>query len=465
MKIGMVAAEMAPLAKVGGLGDVVGALSAELAGLGHAVTVLLPAYASIRGGQLAGLADGAAEVFFDGMLRRVPLRRGRLGKVEVVLIDDPMVAGRGPYDDADARDEAYRYALLSRVAADWLAPRCDALQLHDHHAALTASMLVGRLRPATLLTIHNMAYQGIHAWKDLDAAALPVESRSRLDWYGRANALKGALISADAVNAVSPTYALEIRDTENGCGLQQFVRDRGDTLSGIVNGIDTRTWNPSNDPYIAAQYGPREMAGKDACRAALAREFSLANDPGRPLIGIVSRLTEQKGFDLLRPIMPEVTALADMAVLGQGDARIEASFRGDAGRHVGVHIGFDEGLAHRIIAGSDLVLMPSRFEPCGLIQLIAMRYGTLPVVRRTGGLADTVLDADEDGKDGFGFQFDRATPAALFSAIFRGLKAVQDGRGPALARRAMAVDVSWSRSAARYERLLQSLVAMRPAVT
>jgi starch synthase len=465
MKIGVVTAEMAPLAKVGGLGDVAGALSAELAARGHEVTVLLPAYATIRTDQLAGLALETATVFFDGMERRVPLRRGRLGKLEVILLDDPLVAGRGPYDDADARDEAYRYALLSRVAADWLAPRCDLLQLHDHHAALAASMLVGRPRPAVLLTVHNMAFQGIHAWPHLDAAHLPAESRNRLDWYGRANSLKGALISADAVNAVSPTYAHEIRETEHGCGLQQFVRDRGDSLTGIVNGIDTRVWNPANDPYLAAQYGPREMAGKEACRAALMRELALpAEGPRRPLIGIVSRLTEQKGFDLLRPIMPEVTALADLAVLGQGDTRIEAGFRAASGRHVGVRIGFDEGLAHRVVAGSDLVLMPSRFEPCGLIQLIAMRYGTLPVVRRTGGLADTVVDADEHPDTGWGFQFDRPTPAALFSAIFRGLKAVQDGRGPLLARRGMAVDVSWSQSAGRYEALMAGIVAERPRV-
>ncbi len=464
MKIGVVTAEMAPLAKVGGLGDVASALSAELAARGHEVTVLLPGYSSMRIDQLAGFQDDAASVFFDGMQRRVPLRRGRIGKLHVVLIDDPLVAGRGPYDDADARDEAYRYALLSRVAADWLAPRCDVLQLHDHHAALTASMLLGRNGPPVLLTIHNMAYQGIHAWKDLAAAHLPTESRDRLDWYGRANSLKGALISADAVVAVSPTYAHEIRDTEHGCGLQTQVRDRGDTLHGIVNGIDTRTWNPANDPYLAAQYGDRELAGKDACRTALLREMSLVQDARRPLIGIVSRLTEQKGFDLLRAIMPEVTALADLAVLGQGDARIEASFRAVSGRHVGVRIGFDEGLAHRIMAGCDLVLMPSRFEPCGLIQLIGMHYGTLPVVRRTGGLADTVIDADEHPDTGFGFQFDRPTPAALFSAIFRGLKAVQDGRAPALMRRGMAVDVSWSQSAGRYESLMTELVAGRAAV-
>jgi starch synthase len=321
-------------------------------------------------------------------------------------------------------------------------------------------MLAGRQRPATLLTIHNIAYQGIHAWEHVAAGALPASSRSDLEWYGRANAIRGAIRGADAVNAVSPTYAREIRDTDLGCGLETDLLERSGRLSGILNGIDTGTWNPADDPHIAAHYGVRELAGKRACRAALVDELGLAESE-RPLLGIVSRLTEQKGLDLLRPIMPEVTALADLVILGTGDPRLEAAFRAEAGRHVGVRIGFDEGLAHRIEAGADLFVMPSRFEPCGLNQMISMRYGTLPVVRRTGGLADTVVDADAEPERGFGFVFEEPTPAALYSALFRGLKAIGDGRGPALARRAMQVDVSWNASAARYEALMASLVGER----
>ncbi len=461
MKIGVVAAEMAPLAKVGGLGDVSAALSAELAARGHSVRVLMPGYASIRRGVLGTLESGTAEVEFEGARRVVPLRHGTLGKVAVTLVDDALVAGRGPYDYADSRDEAYRYALLCRVAADWLAPRCDVLQLHDHHAALTVPMLLDRERPATLLTVHNVSYQGIHEWQHLSGAGLPAGAFGLLDWYGRANAIKAAIIGADAVNAVSPTYARELRETENGCGLQPFLLARGEALSGILNGIDTQVWNPATDPHIAAHFSRAEMTGKQACRTALAREMGLAPDARRPIVGIVGRLTDQKGLDLLRPVMPEVTALADLVVLGTGDPRLEAALRAEAGRHVGVRIGFDDPLAHRIEAGSDLFLMPSRFEPCGLNQMISMRYGTLPVVRRTGGLADTVVDADEDGAHGFGFVFERLSPAALFGALFRALKAIHDGRGPALAQRAMAIDVSWSSSAARYERLMTSLVAAR----
>lgn len=461
MRIGCVAAEMTPLAKVGGLGDVVAALSAELAARGHEVTVLMPLYGGMSLERVELEADERALVRFDGVPREVPLRRGRFGRVELVLLADPLVGGRGPYDYTDPRDEAYRYSLLCRVAADWLAPRCDLLQLHDHHASLVVPMLLGRPRPATLLTIHNVAFQGIHSWDHLAAAGLPDVAHPLLDWYGRGNALKAAIIGADAVVAVSPTYAQEIRETELGCGMQPFLVDKGPRLTGILNGIDTSTWNPATDPLLPARYGPDDLSGKRRCRTALLSEMGLRTSPDRPLVGIVSRLTEQKGLDLLRPVLPEVEAVADLAVLGSGDARLEAAFRSEAGPHVGVRIGFDESLAHRIEAGADLFLMPSRFEPCGLNQMISMRYGTLPVVRRTGGLADSVVDADADPERGWGFVFERPTPVALWGALFRGLKAVRDGRAPLLARRAMAVDVSWSASALRYESLMEELASER----
>jgi len=463
MRIGCVAAEMTPLAKVGGLGDVVAALSAELAARGHEVTVLMPLYGGMSLDRVEQLADERVAVRFDGVEREVRLRRGRFGAVELVLLADPLVGGRGPYDYADARDEAYRYALLCRVAVDWLAPRCDLLQLHDHHASLCVPMLLGRPRPATLLTIHNVAFQGIHSWEHLAAAGLPHEAYPSLDWYGRGNAIKAAIIGCDAAVAVSPTYAREIRDTELGCGLQPFLADKGPRLLGILNGIDTVTWNPATDGLIEARYAPEDMSGKRRCRSALISEMGLRTRLDRPLVGVVSRFTEQKGLDLLRPVLAEVSAVADLVVLGSGDSRLEAAFRAEAGPHVGVRIGFDDPLAHRIEAGSDLFLMPSRFEPCGLNQLISMRYGTLPVVRRTGGLADSVVDADEAPERGWGFVFERPTPAALWGALFRGLKAVRDGRAPTLARRAMDVDVSWSASAARYEALMEQLVSERPA--
>jgi starch synthase len=462
VRIGVVAAELAPLAKVGGLGDVVAALSAELAAKAHDVTVAMPGYPSIPRGLLGSLRTEIAEVPFDGVTRRVPLSIGQLGDVRVVLVEDRLVGGRGPYDDTDARDEAYRYALLCRVAADWLAPRCDLLHLHDQHAALTCPMLFGRDRPATLLTIHNLAFQGIHSLEHLRAAGLPSAVEKDLAWHGGANAMKAAIIEADAVNTVSPTYAREICETDFGFGMQPYLLARGKDLCGILNGIDTEVWNPATDPLIETRYDATRLAGKAACRAALASEMGLAQSADRPIIGIVSRLTEQKGFHMLRPVMPEVRALADLVVLGTGDPSIEAGFRAEAGRHVGVHIGFDEGLAHRIEAGADLFLMPSRFEPCGLNQMISMRYGTLPVARRTGGLADTIVDADEDPESGFGFLFDEDTPAALLAALFRALKALTEERGPALARRAMAVDVSWSASAAAYARLMERLASPAP---
>ena len=461
MRIGCVAAELTPLAKVGGLGDVVAALSAELAARGHDVTVLMPLYGGMSLERVELEADEQAVVRFDGVERTVTLRRGHFGRVQLALLAEPLVGGRGPYDYADARDEAYRYSLLCRVAADWLAPRCDLLQLHDHHASLVAPMLLDRPRPPTMLVVHNAAFQGIHTWEHLAAAGLPAPAYPLLEWYGRGNALKAAIIASDAVVAVSPTYAREIRETELGCGLQPFLADKGDRLTGILNGIDTVTWNPATDGLLPARYGPDDLGGKRRCRSALLAEMGLrATD--RPVVGVVSRLTEQKGLDLLGPVLPEVSAVADLVVLGAGDPRLEAAFRAEAGPHVGVRIGFDEPLAHRIEAGSDLFLMPSRFEPCGLNQLISMRYGTLPVVRRTGGLADSVVDADEHPERGWGFVFERATSAALWGALFRGLKAVRDGRAPALARRGMGIDVSWAASAARYEALMAALVSEAP---
>ena len=462
MRIGCVAAEMTPLAKVGGLGDVVGALSAELAARGHEVTVLMPLYGGLSLDRVELEADEQAVVRFDGVEREVPLRRGHFGQVELALLADPLVGGRGPYDYTDARDEAYRYSLLCRVAAEWLAPRCDLLQLHDHHASLVAPMLLDRPRPPTMLVVHNIAFQGIHTWEHLAAAGLPDRARPLLEWYGRGNSIKAAIIAADSVVAVSPTYAREIRTTEHGCGMQPFLEAKGERLTGILNGIDTATWNPATDALLPARYGPHDLSGKARCRAALLGEMGL-RQTDRPIVGVVSRFTEQKGLDLLGPVLPEVSAIADLVVLGSGDPRLEAAFRAEAGPHVGVRIGFDEPLAHRIEAGSDLFLMPSRFEPCGLNQMISMRYGTLPVVRRTGGLADSVVDADDEPERGWGFVFDRATPAALWGALFRGLKAVRDGRAPLLARRGMAVDVSWAASASRYEALMAGLVSERAA--
>jgi starch synthase len=461
MRIGLLAAEMAPLVKAGGLGDVVAALSAELAERGHQVTVCLPAYGELDTSSLHESAEQRVLIPFEGVEREVRLRRGRIGRVELALVDDPLVATARLYRHESAGAEARAWALLGRVGADWLAPRCDALQVHDHHAALCVPMLDGRPRPATLLVVHNLAFQGVHGWEHLAGAGLRPERRGSLEWYGRANALKGAILGADAIVTVSPTYAREIRLAEQGCGLDPFLVERGDALSGILNGIDVDVWNPSSDPCLPANYSSSDLSGKCRCREALADEFELLDEPHRPLIGMVSRLTGQKGLDLLLPLLPEVASQAAVVLLGSGDADLERAFAAAASRHVGVRIGFDETLAHRIEAGADLFLMPSRFEPCGLNQMISMRYGTLPIVRRTGGLADTVVDADAEPDRGYGFVFESASSAELAGALHRALTAVRDGRAPELARRAMAVDVSWAASAARYETVMERLVADR----
>lgn len=468
-----VASECVPLIKTGGLADVVGALPGALAGLGWDMRVLLPAYRALR-----DTCKGWPEVFgvddlFGGPGRVV---QGRVSGLDLLLLDAPHLYDRdgGPYADAsgDFADNALRFAALSWVAADiakagladgW-AP--DVLHGHDWQAGFAPAYLAfsGARRVATVMTVHNVAFQGWAPASQIAALRLPVTEfhSGSLEYYGGLSSLKAGLVTADAITTVSPTYASELMRDEYGMGMQGIIAARAAHVTGILNGVDTTVWSPEADPEITA-YSAKTLKTKGVNRAALQAEFGL-DVPG-PLAIVVSRMTDQKGIDLLPGVVPDfVEGGGGLVVLGSGDPALEAAMRGLAARfpgRVAVRIGYDEALSHRMFAGGDAVLVPSRFEPCGLTQLYGLRYGTLPVVAAVGGLADTVITANPAGLAAgvaTGLTF-HPTDAAAFGQALRQLLALHDDPKlwARLQRNAMAQPVGWETSAAAYAALYESL--------
>jgi len=472
MRIAHIASEVVPFSKTGGLADVAGALPPALAALGHEVTVVAPGHRANLKDPLPGETRG--EVAALGLTARLNVLLHR--NVRFVLVDCPALYVRPALyslPDGDFPDNAVRFAFFARAALAAVARLggADVVHAHDWQAAL-APLLLRRDGPTrfempaakTVLTVHNLAYQGVFSPWVLEACGLGRElfTMDLLEFYGNVNLLKGGLVTADAVTTVSPTYAREILRPEFGCGLEGVLATRRDKLFGILNGLDTDEWDPSRDPHLEVAFGAQDdvVEGKAAARELLGREAKLA-DGGRPLIGMVSRLAEQKGADLLAAALDDIVALGyDVVVLGAGERRYEEAIRAAQAAHPGrvaAFIKFDERLAHRIYAASDLFLMPSRYEPCGLGQMIAMRYGTLPVVTRTGGLADTVTDAGERG--GTGFVLPELTPAALVATLERAHAVLaDDARLAAMRAAGMARDFSWKASAREYVRLYEQLV-------
>jgi starch synthase len=417
---------------------------------------------------------------------RVTLKLGRLpySELPAYVIDAPYLYQRsaGPYQDAAGRpygDNLQRFALLGWVAAhlaggeldgSW---RPDVLHAHDWHAAMSCAYVANHspTEAATVFTIHNLAFQGLFAENDFHLLELPSRfmSAAGLEYHRQLSFIKAGLKFADRITTVSPTYAREIATPEFGCGLEGVIAGRSAHLTGILNGVDPAVWSPGRDDRLAAAYDARTLHGKSACKRALQLEFGLAADPRAPLFGIVSRLSTQKGLDLVLESLPTLLRLGgQLALLGSGEPELEAAFTAASAAHpgqVGVRIGYDEAAAHRVIAGIDSVLVPSRFEPCGLTQLYGLRYGSLPLVRRVGGLADTVVDSTpeslEDGRAN-GFVFGEATAAALAETLQR---AVDLYRQPAVwqgvMRRAMAEDHSWERAAQAYRPLYADAVRSR----
>jgi starch synthase len=476
VKVLFATSEIAPWVKTGGLGDVAAALPAALRQAGVDVRILVPCYPALRKAfpdaqtPVVATFDDFGAGFAPSALRQAKAPDG----TPFLLLDCPAYFDRpgNPYlgpEGVDWLDNYLRFGLLSRIAA-WLGS--DACHLswqpklihcNDWQTGLVPAYLKlihgGRAR--TLLTVHNLAFQGLFPQQALVELGLPAEAWSMhgVEFYGHLSFLKAGLQYADGITTVSPTYAAEIQTDAEGMGLAGLLRHRADRLTGIINGIDTVAWDPVRDHHLPFAFDAAHLADKRKNKAALQEEVGLTVRNDVPLLGIVSRLTHQKGLDLVPAIAQEIAALpAQLVVLGSGERALEDTFRQLATLHPGqfaTRIGFDEGLAHRIEGGADIFLMPSRFEPCGLNQMYSLRYGTPPVVRATGGLADTVAD----GVNGFAFR--EAIAESLLAAIRRAVTAWRNKKAwNAMQIDGMARDVSWAKPAREYAMLYKKLGKM-----
>jgi starch synthase len=467
-----VAAEVYPLVKTGGLADVVAALPVAQAEQGADVRLLLPGYPAIIESVQGARAVIDIGACFGALRVRLLLGRMPGTALPVYVIDAPYLYRRagGPYQAPDGEewpDNLQRFALLGWVAAHLAADDADPawvpdiVHAHDWHAAMACAFVAEHLptRAASVFTVHNLAFQGLfpmHDWPLLGLASR-LMSPSGLEYHGQLSFMKAGLKFADRITTVSPTYAQEIATHEFGCGLDGVIRGRGAAVSGILNGIDEAVWNPATDPAIPQRFDAERLAGKAACKRALQAELGLQPDAEALLLVVVSRLTAQKGMDLLLAALPELLPQGvQLAVQGTGDPALEAAFRMAAQAHPGrvqVHIGYDEARAHRLVAGGDMIAVPSRFEPCGLTQMYGLRYGTVPLVRRVGGLADTVPDV-ADRAEGAGFVFEPATPQALAQALQRALALQRNAsEWVSVQRRGMARPLSWRPPAEAYRAL------------
>ena len=480
LRVLSVASEVFPLIKTGGLADVTGALPGALEAEGVAVRTLIPGYPAVIGSirdarpvyRVADLFGGPAQ-----------LLAARAAGLDLLVIDAPHLYARpgSPYAGPDGQgwpDNALRFAALARIAADIGGGAVagylpDVVHAHDWQAGLAPAYLHyrGGARPGTMLTVHNLAFPGSAPPDLLASLGLPPSAYAieGVEFYGSISLLKAGLQFADRITTVSPTYAAEIRTAEAGMGFDGLLRARADVLSGILNGIDTTVWDPASDRHISTRYDRATLGGRVANKAALQARMGLAQDPAAPLFAVISRLTWQKGMDLLLGCLPALLALGGQFVLlGAGEPAIQAGFQAQAasaGARVSCVIGYDEALAHSIQAGADALLVPSRFEPCGLTQLCALRYGAVPVVARVGGLADTVIDANPAALAvgvATGIQFAPLTTEMLEVALRR---TVELYRAPVtwrtLQENGMAADVSWRGPARSYAALYHELAGAR----
>ena len=477
MKVLAVAPECYPLIKTGGLADVVGALPGALKPLDCEMRVLLPHYPQVTENVGKCKALYAYDDLFGGQALIIA---NKTGDLETFLIEAPHLYDRpgNPYLRADGSewpDNHLRFAALSRVAADFGLGRIDGwkpdiIHAHDWQAGLTAAYLADQdeARPKTVMTIHNLAFQGLYPPDHLATLGLAPDmfTADGLEYFDQIGFLKAGLVYSDAVTTVSPTYANEIRTPAFGMGLDGVLNARSEPVRGILNGIDEDVWDPAEDEIITANYSVRSPKKKQKNKVALQQRFGLAERPDAMLACVISRLTDQKGIDLLFDALPTlIDGGGQLAVLGSGDPALEDLAKEASVRypgHVGAHIGYDEALSHEIQAGSDVILIPSRFEPCGLTQLIGLRYGTLPLVSRTGGLADTVIDANDAAVRAgaaTGFQFSPVDAETLDFALERALALYRQTRTwKRMVRCAMSQDVSWDSSAKDYMALYESLI-------
>lgn len=480
MRILFASSEAHPLIKTGGLADVSGSLPQALAGLGHDVRLVLPAYPAIK---RARRWKSLGTPSLDGKPSEWQLLSGTLPgtRLPVYLVDAPLYFERAgnPYrapDGRDWQDNHLRFGLFGRAIAALamgeadLRWRPELLHCNDWQTGLAPALLNGRAeRPATVFTIHNLAYQGLfppEALHELDLAQT-LWRPDGLEFYGQLSFIKGGLVFADRITTVSPTYAKEILTPDFGYGLEGLLTHRVDVLSGILNGIDETAWNPRTDTHLPTPFDPLDKVAKRRCRASLCKALDLnESEHAPPLLGLIGRLVEQKGIDLviaaIEPLLAQRRARA--VILGSGERRFELALSALATRYPGrlaVRIGYDETLAHHIEAGADAFLMPSRFEPCGLNQMYSLRYGTPPLAHRTGGLADTIIDATPDhlaAGTANGFLFDAPSAEALGAGLERLLALWNTPDWETLIRSGTRSDFSWTRSAQAYSTLYKSII-------
>jgi starch synthase len=472
-----VTSEIYPFIKTGGLADVTGALPRALHRHGVDTVTLVPGYPAV----MKAIAQSDRVLVFDDLFGgSASVLRANSAGLDLLVLDAPHLFNRpgNPYtgpDGGDWPDNAFRFGALGFAAArialgDIAGYVPDVVHGHDWQASLAMAYLAYQndRRPATVLTVHNLAYQGQFPPELLARLKLPPQALSidGVEAYGMISFLKAGLQFADRITTVSPTYAQEIQGSANGCGLDGLLRARAAVLSGICNGIDTDVWNPETDPRIASRFGVATLPDRKPNKTALQQRFGLASDADALLFAVISRMAWQKGLDLMADAVPALVAHgAQLAVLGTGDPELERRLTMLAGQHrgqIGCMIGYDEDLAHLIQAGADALLVPSRFEPCGLTQLCAMRYGAIPVVAEVGGLADTVVDFGQGAHQATGFQFSPVTREALEAALRRTANVWSDRPAwQALQSNAMQADVSWDEPAAEFLRLYTRLLASK----
>ena len=482
LKVLFLSSEAVPFAKTGGLADVAGALPAALKRMGVDVRTVLPFYRSVKEGEfeIRPLLDELEVPLGAERLRASALETRTDDDIPVYLIDRedlydrPNLYGNagGDYYDNLERFSFFSHAALRLVESLSFTP--DVVHCHDWQTGLVPALLKGPYRDvsnfsgtSSVFTIHNIGYPGLFPEEKLSITGL---SRSDffhpegLEYWGKISLLKAGIVYSDAITTVSPTYAEEIRTPEYGMGMEGILQTRRTLLRGILNGVDYNQWDPRHDSHIGSNYAPQKMTGKSRCKDVLIKEMTLDTSlKARPLLGVISRLDTQKGFDLLVEVLEEILAMdVGLVVLGSGDEGIQKALKEAAERlpgRVGIFIGFNEPLAHRIMAGSDILLIPSRYEPCGLTQMYALKYGTVPVVRATGGLEDTIETFNPHKGDGNGFKFGPYEPGAFLEAVQRAIETFQDSKlWNKIMANGMKADFSWDRSAKRYLELYRSVI-------
>lgn len=480
MNIVTIASEVVPFAKTGGLADVAGTLPRALAKAGESVTIIMPYYRKVTSAEKFGIKPTGKKVavaFGDWKLDGEIFTCTLNPNITVYLISQPNFFDRSELyqtKEGDYPDNAERFIFFSRAAIETMVTmklKPDVVHVHDWQTSLIPIFLKTLYRDrkifsatSTLLTIHNLGYQGLFPADDMRLTGLGWEyfTFDKLEFYGKLNFLKGGIVYADAINTVSKKYAQEILTPEFGCGLESALAYRKTDLFGILNGIDYEEWNPETDPFIQSKFSPARMEGKAACKLAIQKKFGLLQRDKTPLVGVVGRLTVQKGFDIMAEAMPQLVEKGmQFAILGTGEPKYEEILKETAEKnpdYVGLKLAYDNAMAHQIEAGADFFLMPSRYEPCGLNQMISLKYGTIPIVRATGGLDDSITDYN--GKDkGNGFKFTGLSVDDLVGVCSRALQAFfgTPNNWKRLIENTMESDFSWTRSANEYRALYKKL--------